>query len=66
MEFVYAYNMDTNRRGIWMTERMWGRLYVLFNRPVHWNFQGYAKHGVSTRERVASERTFWQARIFEV
>lgn len=39
MNRVYAFNLDTDHPGIYMTERIWCLLYRLFGRPDHWSWE---------------------------
>lgn len=56
---VYAYNLNTNRPGIYMPERVWYLLFKIFSRPAHWDFYG-GDSRMSYRARADSDRVFWQ------
>ncbi len=60
MNIVYAFNLRTNRPGIYMPERVWHLLNKAFGRPDHWDFIG-GRPSKTRRAFADSERGFYQS-----
>jgi hypothetical protein len=60
MDLVYAYNLNTNRPGIYMPERVFWVLFKIFGRPAHWDFIGGKPHQ-GHRQFADSDRVFYQS-----
>jgi hypothetical protein len=56
MDLVYAYNLNTNRPGLYMPERTFWVLFKIFGRPEHWDFVGGVREA---RKWARIERDFW-------
>lgn len=59
MNIVYAYNLRTNRPGIYMPERVFWLLAKAFRNPQHWDFIGGKPHQ-GHRRYADSDRVFYQ------
>jgi hypothetical protein len=57
MDLVYAFNLKTNKPGIYMPERLF---WLLLKGRAHWDFQGGKSH-LSHRQRADSDRGFYQS-----